>query len=215
MLVGRRHGEEAEAVLAPLRAALPNHAEAQVLWVRTLALRGRFAEARVALDVCLRSHADYPPALLESGNNALLDGDGPAAERDLARATALDPGNRQIRNQYALALARNGKKAEAEKQYAAVKQLEEDGERMTVLIGGPLQSRPNDPALHHEIGVIALRSGLVTEAIRWFESALQVSPDHLPTHRTLAGLYQQLDNPVLAARHRAIAQRIASGQPKP
>jgi Flp pilus assembly protein TadD len=163
----------------------------------------------------LRTYPDYPAALLERGNNALLDGDEPAAERDFARAIALDPGNIQIRNQYALALARNGKQSESAKQYEAVKQLQEDSERMTDLINGPLQSRPNDPALHHEIGAIALRSGLVPEAIRWFESALQVSPDHLPTHRTLAGLYQQLDNPVLAARHRAIAQRLASAQLKP
>ena len=185
----------------------------KILWVRRR-VAGPTGESRAA-SKCLRAHPDYPAALLERGNNALLDGDEPAAERELGRAIALDPGNIQIRNQYALALARNGKQSEAAKQYAAVKQLQEDGERMTVLINGPLQSRPNDPALHHEIGEIALRSGLVPEAIRWFTSALQVDPNHLPSHRSLAGLYQQLDNPVLAARHRAIAQRLSSTQPKP
>jgi tetratricopeptide (TPR) repeat protein len=215
LLVGRRRGEEAEAVLGPLLAALPDHPEAQVLRVRTLALLGRTSEARAALEACLRAHPEYPPALFERGNSALSDGDGPAAERDLARAAALDPGNIQIRNQYALALARNGKSADAAKQHAAVKQLQEDAERMTFLIGGPLQARPNDPALHHEIGTIALRSGLVPDAIRWFTSALQVDPNYLPTHRALAGLYQQLDNPVLAARHRAMAQRLATTAPKP
>ena len=215
LLVGRRHGAEAEAELIPLRAALPDNTEVQVLWARTLALLGRGAESRSALDACLRAHPDYPPALLERGTNALVDGDEAAAENDLARAARLDPGNTQVRNQYALALARNGKQVEAGQQYAAVKQLQEDGERIMALISGPLQSRPNDPSIHHEIALIALRSGLVSEAIRWFNSALQVNPDHLPTHRSLSVLYQQLDNPVLAARHRAIAQQLSTQQAKP
>ena len=116
---------------------------------------------------------------------------------------ALDPGNAIVRNQYALVLARNGKPSEAKAQYDAVKQLEADSERIAVLINGPLQNTPNDPQIHYEIGMIALRSGLTTEAIRWFTGALAVDPNHLPTHRILASVYHELENPVLSARHRA------------
>ena len=101
-------------------------------------LLGRTDEARAAIDECLATHPDYPPALLERGNTALLLGDEAAAERYLSHA-ALDPGNAIVRNQYALVLARNGKPSEAKAQYDAVKQLEADSERIAVLINGPSQ----------------------------------------------------------------------------
>jgi hypothetical protein len=41
-----------------------------------------------------------------------------------------------------------------------------------------------------------------------------VNANHLPTHRTLAVVYQELDNPILAAKHRAIAQRLSNQQGK-
>jgi len=215
LLIGRRQGEEAAAELAILRQALPDHAEVQVLWARALSLLGRTDEARAAIDECLATHPDYPPALLERGNTALLLGDEAAAERYLSHAARLDPGNAIVRNQYALVLARNGKPSEAKAQYDAVKQLEADSERIAVLINGPLQNTPNDPQIHYEIGMIALRSGLTTEAIRWFTGALAVDPNHLPTHRILASVYHELENPVLSARHRAQANRIAAQQGKP
>jgi Tfp pilus assembly protein PilF len=83
---------------------------------------------------------------------------------------------------------------------------------MDHLIAGPLQTTPNDPAIHHRIALIALRAGQPKEGLRWLQSALQVDPDHLPTHQTLAGYYHSTGNPVLAARHRAIAQRLAGKQ---
>ena len=47
-------------------------------------LLGRTDEARAAIDECLATHPDYPPALLERGNTALLLGDEAAAERYLS-----------------------------------------------------------------------------------------------------------------------------------
>jgi Tfp pilus assembly protein PilF len=62
----------------------------------------------------------------------------------------------------------------------------------------------------HEVAMIALRAGLPKEAHRWLLNALQVDPDHLPTHQALAAFYRTTDNPILASRHRAIAQRLRS-----
>jgi Flp pilus assembly protein TadD len=212
LLVNRRLVDEAAAELQVLRVRLPDHAEVQVLWARALGLLGRTQEARAVIDACLTQHPDFPPALLERGQSSLLDGDEIAAEEYLGKAIRLDPGNGQARNQYALALARNGKKAEAAAEYVAIKQLETDNERITALISGPLQTRPNDPSIHHEIGMVALRGGLKNEAMRWLTSALNVDPNHLPTHRTLTELYYELDNPILAARHRAILQQLSAQQ---
>ena len=78
------------------------------------------------------------------------------------------------------------------------------------LVNGLMQKDPDNAALHHEVALIALRSGLAKEAHRWLQSALQVDPAHVPTHRVLAAYYHETGNPILSARHRAIAQRLSS-----
>jgi Flp pilus assembly protein TadD len=215
LLLADRQGEEALGHLTVLRAHLPDHPEIAVQWARALALQGRNDESRSAIAECLAKHPDYPPALVERGARALLDGDETGAEQYLARAVALDPGNGGSRTQYALVLARNGKRAEAAKQEAELAALRADQERIAVLISGPLQDRPNDPAVHHEIALIALRSGQIREALRWFTSALRVAPDYAPTHKALAVLYHELNKPVLSAHHRALAHRPTDPLPKP
>lgn len=207
LLVNNRRGEEALGLVETLVKSLPDNPEALTLWVRSLALCGRNAESRAALADCLNKHPDYPSALLEQGAQALIDGDEELATRALKRAIELDPGNLVARNQYTFALARTGKQEEAAKARAEADRLKADLERITVLIGGPLQQRPYAPDIHHEIAQIALRSGQVKEALEWFERALRVDPGHIPTHRVLAVLYHELDKPVLSARHRALAQK--------
>ena len=209
ILLSMRQGEEAATHAGYLRHRLPANPEVRMQWVRALGLQGRTAEARAALDDCLRAHPDYPAALAERGRYAVQDGEDAAAEEYLGRAARFDPGNFATRHQLSLVLARNGKKAEADAAQAVLRSLEVDTERINTLIQGPLQSTPNDPAVHHEIGLIALRSGQPTEALRWFLSAAQVGPDHLPTHQTLAAYYHEIGNPVLEARHRAIAQNLS------
>jgi tetratricopeptide (TPR) repeat protein len=209
LLLQLRQGEEALTNLSYLREQLPDNPEIHVQWVRALALQGHTDKARAALEECLRLHPNYPLALAERGNFALLDGEEVAAEEYFARALRFDPGDLQIRNQYALALARNGKAAEAAKERDEVKRMEADYQKIAQLSQGPLQARPNDPAIPHEIGVIAFQSGQFTEALRWFRLALQIDPDHLPTHRSLVTYYRATDAPALAAKHRAIAQRLA------
>ncbi len=207
LLVSDRRGGEAIEHLGVLRQRLPDHPEVAILWVKALALVGRTAESRTALEACLRDYPNYPAALAESGASALLDGDDPAAIEYFKRALALEPGNVTVRKQYTLALTRVGRHEEAAREQAVADRLAADFERITQLIAGPLQSRPQDPEVHHEIAQIALRAGQVREALRWFQSALEVDPDHGPTHRALANLYRDLENPILAARHRALAQK--------
>jgi predicted Zn-dependent protease len=207
-------GEEALTHLRYLRRKHPDHAEVLLQLAQALDLQDRPDEARAALDECLRLEPDNPRALAERGRIARRDGDGQLAEEYLGRAVRLDPGNGDARHQYCLVLNQNGKKAEAAKQQEALRQVEEDVRRITDLLKGRLQTSPNDPAVYHEVAMIALRAGLAKEAHRWLLSALQVDPNHLPSHRTLSAYYQETGNPILAARHRAIAQRLSAGRPK-
>jgi tetratricopeptide (TPR) repeat protein len=214
LLVNRRRGDEALTELSILRQQLPFHPEVQILWVRALALVGRTAEARAELDQCLRHHPELPSALIERGNFALLDADESAAVDYLSQAIQRDPANIGARNQLALALSRLGRHDEAAREYEAIKQLTADSDRITELVRGALQRDPTNAEIHRELGIIALRSGDVQAALRWFQSGLRVNANHLPTHRTLAVVYQELDNPILAAKHRAIAQRLSNQQGK-
>jgi Flp pilus assembly protein TadD len=182
----------------------------QILWTQALGLLGRTDEARLAGQRCFEKFPNSATALAERANFALHDDDVDLAEECLSRAVKLEPGNISFRTKYAIALGRNDKKAQSDAEYEKVRQLSADSERIDQLIRGPLQSNPNDAEIHHEIGMIALRSGKIKEAIQWFNAAIQLDPNHLQTHRRLATIYHELENPVLAAKHRAIAQQIAS-----
>jgi predicted Zn-dependent protease len=109
-----------------------------------------------------------------------------------------------------LALNQNGKPAEAAKEQEVLRQTEADVRRVRQLLLTRLQDAPNDPAVPYEVATIALRAGQPREALRWLQNALRVGPNHLPTHRALAALYYETGNPILSAKHRAIAQRLSS-----
>jgi predicted Zn-dependent protease len=207
ILLQLRQGDEALANLDYLRARLPDNAEVHIQWVRALALQGRTAEARAALDDCLRRHPDLPAALAERGRVAQEEGDDRAAEGYFARAVRLDPGDLVTRKLYALVLGRNGRAAEAAAEEDAVWKLEAEYERVSKLSQEDLRARPNDPAVPHQIGMIALKSGQPAEALRWFQAALKVDPEYAPTHQELMMYYHTMGNPILAARHRAFAQQ--------
>jgi predicted Zn-dependent protease len=209
LLLSLRQGDEAAPHLDYLRSKLPTNPEVLVQWSKAQALLGRTAEARAGLDECLRLTPNYPAALAERGKLAMAEGNDAAAEVDIAASVRVDPGEIATRKMLALVLLRNGKRTEAAAEEERIKRLEADYEKITQLSQGPLQSRPNDPSVPHEIGTIALRAGQASDALRWFQAALQIDPNYLPTHQQLAGLYQDLGSPALAARHRALAQKLA------
>jgi tetratricopeptide (TPR) repeat protein len=195
---------------------LPDNPEVAYQWAAALGLQGRTDEARAALEDCLRRYPGYAPALALRGRYAALDGDDAAAVEYLSRAVELERGNLVARHQYVQALIRTGQAAAAAREEAEIQRVAADLERMRELIAGPLQANPNDPGIHHQIALTALHAGQPVEALRWLQSALQVDPNHLPTHQTLTGYYYATGNPVLAARHRAIVKKLeARHEPAP
>jgi Flp pilus assembly protein TadD len=212
----RRRGEEAAEQLEILRTRIPGNHEVQVLWAQTLRLLGRSAEARREFDALLRAYPNDPRVLAECGGLALLADDGAArAEELLGRAVQYDQANIHARNQYALALRQNGKVDAAAEQYKRIGQLQADSARFRELIDGPLRKEPVAPDVYYELGMLAVRGGQARDALRWFDRALAADPDHLPTHRTLTLIYQEMGKPGLASRHRAIAQQLAARHRKP
>jgi tetratricopeptide (TPR) repeat protein len=208
ILLQLSQGEEALAHAQYLHKHLPDQAGVLVQLAQALDLQGRGDEARSTLDECLRRFPVHPAALAERGRIANRDGDSRRAEELLRLATRLDPGDPRARYQLYLALNQNDKKDEAQKELAEYKSLEADVERIEELMFGRLAQTPNDPAIYQEVAMIALRSGRAKEALRWLQNALQVDPNYVPAHRTLAAYYHETGNPILSARHRAIAQQL-------
>jgi len=66
---------------------------------------------------------------------------------------------------------------------------------------------PDNVSLRHETGVIYLALGHEEEAARWFQSVLQLDPDHAPTHRVLADYFQKHGDAQRAEHHRQKAEK--------
>ena len=210
VLLQRFYGEEALRTWSSCGERLPNNPEVAYQWAVALGLQGRAGEARAALDDLLRTHPHHAAALASPRRYSAQAGDDAAALDHLSRAVRLDPGNLTVRHQYAQALGRAGRAAEAAREQQVI-------DRIRATWSGspsyrrPLQAIPDDPGVHHQIAVIALRSGQPADGVRG-SRAPQVDPDHLPSHQALAAYYQATGNPVLAARHRAIASRLTGGR---
>jgi predicted Zn-dependent protease len=209
ILVQLSQSEEALPHLEYLRKRLPGNAQVMVQLAQALDLQERSDEARAVLDECLGQHPDEAASLAERGRIALRDGEGLLAEEYLARAIRLEPGDASMRHRYRLALNYNGKKEEAARQEEEAQKVLKQIEDLDKLFNGRLQETPNDPDVLCKVAEISLSAGRAQEGLRWLQNALQVDPNHLRTHKDLVLYYEATDNPVLAARHRAIARKLA------
>jgi tetratricopeptide (TPR) repeat protein len=205
ILLALSQGDEALPHLEYLRQRLPDNPDVVVQLAQALVLVNRGGEARPILDQCLHDHPDHAGALAARGRLARNDGDNQQAEEYLGRAVLLDPSETATRYQYALALQSNGKAEEAARQREEHRRMLADIQRIGELINGALRERPNDAAAHYEVAMIAMRAGQYRAAHRWLLRTLEIDPNYLDAHRTLATFYRETGNPILAARHRAIA----------
>lgn len=209
LLLDMSQGDEALPHLEYLLRRMPNHPAVRTQLGQALDLQGRVDEARSVLDECLKRFPNHAAALAERGRIASRDGDNQLAEDYLRGAIQLDPSNNRARYQLYLALNKSRKTSEALKEKQLLDDMQEDTKRIGEIVRGEIQRRPNNPEIYYEIAMISLRAGQPADTLRWLKKALHVGPNHMPTHRALAALYIELGNPVLSARHRAIAERLS------
>src|SRR5262249_22624496 len=146
---------------------------------------GRTEEAVAVLDQCLRLNPDHAGAMAERGRIPPVQRNVDKAEELLYRASPLPPGHGVAPDHHHPTLTQTAKAEEAAKEQESLRQMEADVSRIREILLGQLQETPNDPAVSYEIAVIALRAGRPNEALRWLQNALEVGPDHIPTHRAL------------------------------
>lgn len=147
------------------------------------------------------SPAQAASALTELGQLALGEGEVKRAGMLLEEAVAVDPRGTRARLTYATVLARVGDREGAERERA-------EAERMAALqrrlaeITHDLLGTPDDADARAEAGAIFLDQGFEREGLEWISSALEVDPDHRPSHRVLADWYDARGERVRAADHR-------------
>ena len=106
------------------------------------------------------------------------------AEPLLRRAVALAPGSFEAHYQLSVCLTRAGLEAEAAKFRARADQITTNRDRILALSAETL-TRPNDPALRHELGALCLRCGAEQVGRNWLLCALDIDPNHEPARRAL------------------------------
>jgi predicted Zn-dependent protease len=148
-------------------------------------------EAVRLVSAVLERWPHYAPALALRGQLALEAGETVAAEAWLRQAILSDPKDHQARYNLILCLHRNNKGQEAKDQQQQLEKREADQKRFHEISTRDLLKRPNDPALHCELGELLLRSGYREEGLRWLHSALRQNPQHAPAREALAKYSQQ------------------------
>jgi tetratricopeptide (TPR) repeat protein len=132
---------------------------------------------------------------------ALEAGDTDDARALAAQAVVLDQRSPRCRLVHAAILARLGESEGAESERKKGQDL---GHRQVALAEAARRARvnPHDPDVRAEVGGMMLELGLEQEAARWYEIALQIDPQHRPSHEALAAYWSRAGDQARAARHR-------------
>jgi tetratricopeptide (TPR) repeat protein len=165
---------------------------------------GQVEEARQVLDGWLAGHGRDADVFVARGQVAMDLGRPEEALDFFRRADAVAPGQEKTEFQLARALRTLGRGKEAadyEQRWRShgeladhLKQLEEVAAR-----------EPQNVAVRHEAGVVALRQGDEAAALRWLAAALKLDPKYGPTHQALAAYFERKGNKEAAAFHRRLA----------
>jgi tetratricopeptide (TPR) repeat protein len=202
LLVQRRERiGEAVTLLEEHLLQTPTDDECRLLLAECRFLQGDNEAALELLHTLIAAGTPQSRAYWLRGRWYLQVGDWSRAVSDLRRAVDLDPSFPDAWYNLFQALQQSGAPTEE------VRQAEERWRRcdQDLRLAGQLARRigeqPWNPDLRHQLGELFLRNGKDTEGLRWLHSALQIRPDHLDTHRTLAEYHERLGRPDLAAPH--------------
>lgn len=111
------------------------------------------------------------------------------AEKALSRFVSAGSLRRELRYTYALALRGLGRIDEAQQHFDyATESAKKIGEANRIA----LQTKDEDKTveLRHQLGATFLKYGNYEDGLIWLNGALEIDPNHLETHRELAGFYR-------------------------
>jgi Tfp pilus assembly protein PilF len=162
-------------------------------------------EARRLLETVLTEYPRDWRALTERGRLATQYESAGEAEKWFRKAVAIAPQESDVLYSLHQCLESLGKHQEAADVLAQLKRNESDLSRMADLARA-IARNPHDANLRCEAGLVLLRNGLESEALRWLESALAEDPLHTPTHKALADHYERSGDLERAKEHRRLVK---------
>jgi Tfp pilus assembly protein PilF len=214
-LMIRRRYDEARVEFQTRLAAAPDDVDALLASAQGARLQGHVAEARRQLETALPLTLTAPQrglALRELGRILLDEGNVGEALDSLTRAVAILPGDAQIHHALGTALARVGKRDEAQYHNSRMQQLRAQYDRMTE-ITRRLTTEPANADLRCEAGAIMTDAGLKKEGADWLLTALKCNPNHRRAHELLAEYYAESGDQTQAGRHRLLAAQALETSP--
>jgi tetratricopeptide (TPR) repeat protein len=207
--------------LAPLLAARGEFREALDLFQARLAQQHGNTAALLGVAYCQHGLNDNEAALAtldelfardnRQGGAAFLRGqieldlDRPEdALIWLRRAEDLKVQDREIAFVLSRCLRRLGREAEALRYQRQWTRLKAESERLTI-VRIELAAKPDSVPLRLEAGDILKGHGRYLEAVRWYQTILQIDPGNRPAHKALATCFGHLGDPGRVAYHRKAA----------
>jgi tetratricopeptide (TPR) repeat protein len=178
--------EEALPHLDYLHQHHPDNREMTVELARGRFKQGQLPQARELFDAVLAEHPEDVSALTERGRLALAEDDVAVAERWLRQAVAHSPNDPQAIRLLSNVLFRQGNRDEAQVLQDRFDAMDRDFKRLEGICMHELGERPNDPALHCELGKLLLRLGYQEAGRAWLLRAVNEDPTYTPARDALA-----------------------------
>jgi tetratricopeptide (TPR) repeat protein len=206
-LMARKRYDEAYVEFAARLAAAPDDVDALIGAAQSGRRHGKVAEARRYLETALpltTSSHQRGTALGELGRILLNEGQAREALAPLTQAVAILPGDAQTHHALGTALARLGRREEAQYHHGRMQHFREQFDRLTE-ITRRLATEPANAELRCDAGAIMMDAGLKKEGADWLGTALKCDPRHRRAHELLAEYYAEAGDQSMAASHRLLA----------
>ena len=198
--------EEAAREFASCEAHDPADPAGPVGLGRVALERGDLGAAAAHLDRALALAPDDPSALKDRASIDIRSGDDASAVRRLTRAIEADPLDAEPLYRRSLALARLGRKVEADVDARNLARLRQEHAKI-LAIRDRLMDHPEDLNVRCEMARWMFEHGRDDEGFRWVRQILAARPGHPATHRLLAEFYDRRGDPGRANYHRLNADQ--------
>jgi tetratricopeptide (TPR) repeat protein len=168
---------------------------------------GRSRDAGPLLDVVLARRPEHGLALFTRGEMAQMSGQLAQAEQWLRQAVRALPYDYKAHWALTECLRRQGKTEQAQAEEDCANQLKDRWARLEEITSNQMSQRPNDPALHWELGKLMLELGMPEIGKNWLLSALRLNEQYVPALTALADYYEKQGEGAVAAQYRREARQ--------
>jgi len=202
----QRDAPAALHTLEPLRQSKPDDPDVLLALARCRALEGETEEAGRLLDAVLAARPENPAALLARGDGLLQQDRPQEAEALFRRGLTVRPADLDLLYALYRSLHRqSGREEEAEKCLDRYNQMKKDLDRVDALLRLEGGETAGDPDAACEIGTLLLRLDQESVGLYWLNKALEINPQHRPTHEVLAAYHEKKHDRQKMAEHRRFA----------